>query len=101
MRPGIERYVRSVVQLIPGIEVSAGLEYRPETDRFLLLRLALQDAIQTAYRKEYNLLTIDHMIAGVEKEVSQRWPDRAFFVELGDPNGDSYTQIFQPYPIDV
>jgi len=99
VRPRRESYARGVVRCGP-IEVIAGLEYR-DADRFIPLRDELRTLmLQTVlYLKQIEGQPDEDALArGIELALQGRWPDRAYFIEIGD-DAIGWIQVFQPYGV--
>lgn len=94
-RPPRETYVRTSRPTTGGDFVEPGVEYR-DGDHF--------GAIEDALRQ----MLVDHdpgrdvhdpvrIAAPVEAAIKERWPDRAYFVEVHGEDG--WIQIFQPFGV--
>lgn len=88
-----EAYVR-VTYRIRGREVTVGVELRPDDDL-----VPLRAAIKTRLALQATLLThdiTDDLLAeSVEGVLWLRFPDRAYFIEVGDPD-DAWVQVYDP-----
>jgi hypothetical protein len=94
-----EAYARGVVTY-GEIEIIGAVELRA-SDRFVELRdsmrkllwLVVQSEITNAAQSSEESLT-----AGVERALKRVWPDRAYFVEVGN-DAEGWIQVFQPYGV--
>lgn len=91
-----EAYVRYTYRIV-GWEVTVGLEFR-RGDSLDGLRAALKFRIA----KQVALLAVQDPDAGddavaeaLEGVLMLRWPDRAYFIEVGPPD-DSWIQVYDP-----
>jgi hypothetical protein len=95
-RPPREIYVRTSRPTISGAMVEPGVEFR-EADQFKAIEHALYvmcvDSDPGAHEHDPVKLA-----ALVEKHIKDRWPDRAYFVEVHDLHG-GWVQIFQPFGV--
>jgi hypothetical protein len=88
-----ESYLRIVFHK-EGAEYIAGLELRAG-DQFRDLRTLLKVRLTAA------VLQVDHTdwAHGAEmmaRKIKECWPDRAYFIEVGDDN-QGWVQVFQPF----
>lgn len=97
IRPQREAYARAVVQCGP-MELVGGLEYR-SGDKFVWLRNELHTLlcfVALGLVATGSPLDEESLAHAAELAVRMRWPDRAYFLEVGhDEQG--WIQIFQPY----
>ncbi len=88
-----EAYLRVVLNR-EGIEYIAGLEWR-EGEDLAALKAALKMRMSTAtigmQHDRWDALSL-----AIEKTIKKYWPDRAYFVEVGD-DAHGWIQLFQPY----
>jgi hypothetical protein len=99
VRPMREAYARGVVAY-GEIEIIGGIELR-DGDRFVTLRdelrkllwLVIQGETTNAAQSSEESLTI-----AVERHIKRVWPDRAYFVEVGN-DAEGWIQLFQPYGV--
>lgn len=96
MRPPREVYVRASRPTTGGAVVEPGVEYR-EGDSFSVVEDALRDILfrSDPGNDEHDPVRI---ATPVESAIRERWPDRAYFVEVHDPRG-GWLQIFQPFGV--
>lgn len=87
-----EIYLR-VVQIREGVEYIAGLEMRPD-DVMGTLRATLRVRMKNASIGIMPGRWRD-VAEAIEKTVVTHWPDRAYFIEVGNEN-DGWVQIFDP-----
>lgn len=89
-----ERYVRIAVGLPGEMEICPGLEWRdddqPEDLRVALERLVLLELVKGDSREPWSRTALR-----IESAMRERWPDRAYFLEVG--RDDRWVQIFQPF----
>lgn len=88
-----EAYVRCTYH-VRGREVTVGLELRPG-DNLVSLRAALKVRLA---RQASLLCDVDEdelVAEAVEGVLWLRWPDRAYFIEVGD-EADTWIQVFDP-----
>ena len=90
----VERYLRSTVHR-QTLEIVAGLEWRDDDD-FDQVRAALKCRLVFTSAR-HALDGDDVVVKAVEETIRKYWPDRAFFIEVGDPDGDDWVQVFQPW----
>lgn len=99
-RPAREAYVRGVVTC-GAIEVCAGIEYRAG-DRFVHLRNTVRTLVGFALLgilgSDRHTLDEDTISLSVEAAFRHRWPDRAYFVEVGNDD-EGWIQIYQPFGV--
>lgn len=95
-RPPREVYVRASRPTIGGAFVEPGVELR-EGDSFRELEHVLFCILVDADpgRGETDPQRIAEP---VERAIQERWPDRAYFVEVHDAKG-GWIQIFQPFGV--
>ena len=96
-RPPVERYVRCSVhraEMHSDWVVEPGIEWR-EGDDFEGVAKQLRGI---AWRISA-LGHLDPIAAAKEGEamIADRWPDRAFFIEVHDPAHAVWSQTYQPY----
>lgn len=88
-----ESYLR-VVMTREGREYIAGLEWRQPED-LVALQAALKMRMKVATTHiEYDRW--DDLAMAIEKTIKTYWPDRAYFIEVGDDR-HGWVQLFQPY----
>lgn len=88
-----------------GIEYIAGLELRDSDDYYELAgRLRIEVGTQTGQLDTYlgsarALAHDNYQLAAkqIEERLTARWPDRAYFIEVGKE--DEWIQLFQPYGV--
>lgn len=87
-----EVYLR-VVLFREGVEYILGLELRP-TDELGVLRAAMKRRIHVATG---NLLPgkWDDIAYAIEATTKKHWPDRAYFIEVGDER-NGWVQVWDP-----
>lgn len=96
VRPPREIYVRASRPTANGAMVEPGVEYR-DGDRFDDIAHHLQ-AIMFDADPGYSEHDPVRIAAPVEEAIKRRWPDRAYFVEVHDPQV-GWVQIFQPFGV--
>jgi len=96
-RPDVEHYVRCSVavgdlRVEPGLELRAGDDFAELGERLACLAHAIGIMVGT---------TADRMAAceAFGPTFEQRWPGRAWFVEIHDAKLERWTQSFQPYGV--
>lgn len=97
-RPPIERYLRCSVTF--GCwTIEPGLEYRAD-DRLAPLLSQLQLVIGEAWKATapWSIDDVPKLNETVERLVGERWPDRAWFLEVHHDIA-GWTQIYQPYGV--
>lgn len=96
-----EKYARHRA-LLGGVEVIAGLEMK-DAEKYSPLAKQLEDALETQvkwYRRDERPLVpddYDNLAEAVGKQIKHWWPDRAYFIEVGEE--DKWVQLFQPYGV--
>lgn len=109
MRPPREDYVRCSVDC-NGFTCEPAVEHR-DVDRFHLVVESLSGIAQAAYhalldeewRKPagYRSLRLDPMAVAkaIGTGIANRWPDRAYFVEVWQDGREGFAQVFQPFGV--
>lgn len=93
VRPSREYYTRATA-VIGRTQVDAGLEWR-EHDPPIVGHDLWQVCKNIAQRAHF-IPPMDAMISA-EPDLDSKWPDRAWFLEVGDVDGGSYAQGYQPW----
>lgn len=96
VRPPREAYVRASRPTVGGAFVEPGIELRDgdvfrDIEGELLTMLFETDP----GRDEHDPRRIADPL---EQRIRERWPDRAYFIEVHDPRG-GWLQIFQPFGV--
>ena len=95
-RPPVERYARTTFTTA-GITIEPGIQYELLENVVELGRRLREIAAEAAaHRMALGAYAIDSVAIAVERAVAATWPERAFFVEVYDADGN-WIQIFQPY----
>ena len=101
IRPQREAYARGVMQC-GTLELVAGLEYRAGAgESFTVLRDELRTLlgfIALGLVATDGRLDEDALAMAAELAIRGRWPDRAYFIEVGNDT-EGWIQIFQPYGV--
>jgi len=94
-QPGNTRevYVRAVVT-VGTTEIILGLEFRPG-DEYKPLRAAMRFRMRRV-QAGYPLAEDDLLAELIESSVTERWPDRAYFIEVSSEPDEGWVQIFDP-----
>ncbi len=92
-----EAYVRVTVRPTQGVECVVGLEHRPDErvlTHYALLTAVVKDAVSGMDDAEDEVLA-----EWIEDALRCRFPDRAFFIEVGRDPHDCWVQVFQPWGV--
>jgi hypothetical protein len=95
-RPPREVYVRASRPTISGAFVEPGVEFR-DGDSFRELEHALY-CLMVDGDPGHGEHSPERIAAPIEAAIKERWPDRAYFVEVHDSKG-GWVQIFQPFGV--
>jgi hypothetical protein len=101
VRPPREAYVRSTLTVpVRGgdIEMIVGVEMRDVVE-FTFLKNSSQTLMFGAWLDiDSGNMTEVRLAEAVEAAIKQRWPDRAYFIEVcAGGERDGWVQIFQPW----
>ena len=94
-RPQREAYARGVMQW-GDIEIIGAVELRP-SDNYPALRNELRRQLGRAIGEAAGFTEM-LLAAAVESQLQNAWPDRAYFIEVGN-NREGWVQVFQPYGV--
>lgn len=95
MRPPREDYVRTTREA-DGFTLEPAVEYRDGDDFRELVYELTSIAINAGFAKHR-----DHMACARDcaRRITERWPDRAYFVEVWQEGREGFAQVFQPYGV--
>ena len=95
-RPPREVYVRASRRTVACAFVEPGVEFR-EGDSFREIEAELRSILVDS-DPGHAQLEPEQIAAPVELAIRERWPDRAYFIEVHDNQG-GWLQIFQPFGV--
>lgn len=96
-RPAREAYVRAEF-LWGDVRAEVGLEWRERGEHWSDLLDMLRLAVNAALDEDDRAPCVLSVVETVERAITARWPDRAYFVEVWPAGGeDGWIQVFQPY----
>ena len=99
MRPPVESYVRSVVEVeATRIECIAGIELRDPSE-YLDIHAAAKALMREAIASmdgSHGVANPARLADAVRKRIEERWPDRYWFCEVAWGERDGWCQVFSP-----
>lgn len=95
-RPPREDYVRVTVEC-GGFTIEPAVEYQ-RGELFSLVAQSLRRAADGPWSSGecWDQMLVADVIAG---RIAERWPDRAYFVEVWQNGTEGFAQVFQPYGV--